>query len=198
MFRNLFLAAFLVCGLAAASQQAAAQTPFVIVPDTPGGGSSAAGNEAIVTTNLNMRSGPGTRYGVLTVLQRGDVVRVHTCDRGWCNITFRRQRGWVSQNYLARPVGGGGGGPIVRPPPREVCFFEETRFRGRSFCALPGESQADLGNWRNRIASITVGGFPTVQVCVERNFSDCDAFNEDVPVLPWWLERNISSFRVFH
>jgi len=173
-----------------------AQEPFVIVPDRPpvgGGGGGIGGGNAVATANLNLRSGPGTRYRVIDILQRGQTVRVSSCQGGWCRVNASGLNGWAAQNYLAR-VGTGGG---VRPV-REVCFFEETRFRGRSFCALPGDSQRDLGSWRNRIASISVRGFPTVQVCVERNFNDCDAFNEDVPVLPWWLEGQIASFRVFH
>ena len=63
---------------------------------------------------------------------------------------------------------------------------------------MPGESDGNLGSWNNRIASISIRGFPTVQVCTGRNFNGCDAFDRDTPELPRWLEWNISSFRVFH
>lgn len=176
--------------LAFSSGAALAQEPFVIVPDNPGGGG--ASWTATVTANLNMRSGPGTRYRVVHVLLRGETVGVEWCERGWCFVDARVQRGWVSQSYLRRAGGGGGSAN------REVCFFEEPHMRGRSFCSRPGDNAPDLGVWNNRIASISIRGFPTVQVCVERYFFDCDAFNRDTPVLPWWLDRSISSYRIFH
>lgn len=193
MFRAIMMAVILVIASGSA-QQAIAQTPLVIVPDNPPGGGGGGGWNAIVTTNLNMRSGPGTRYRVIHVLQNGERVEVVRCQANWCFVNARVESGWASRNYLSRTGGGG----VTRPPARQVCFFEGTRFTGRSFCSQPGDSSADLGPWRNRIASMTVRGGQTVQVCAERNFRDCDAFDRDMPTLPWWLDRSISSYRVFH
>ena len=178
-----------------------AQDTFVIVPDTPGGGGGSGGGgggrgNAVATTNLNVRSGPGTRYHVVAVLKRGEAVRIDSCSAGWCWVNHRGPSGWASQNHLERTSGGGGGGGVR--PTREACFYDDIRFRGRSFCAVPGESDTNLGAWSNRIASIRIRGFTTVQVCADRNFRDCEAFNTDVAVLPWWLERSVLSFRVFH
>ncbi len=190
MFKSLLLAA---CLLLAASPALPlhAQETFVIVPDNPGGGGG-AGN-AVTTSSLNVRSGPGTRYVVIDVLRSGESLRVSNCNNGWCWATHRGPSGWVSQNHVTRVGGGGGGGSA-----REACFYDEPRFRGRSFCARPGDSDRDLGSWNNRIASISIRGLPTVQICTDRNFNDCDAFNRDVASLPWWLERNVSSYRVLH
>lgn len=182
--------------------------PFVIVPDGPGGGGpglggggffpgGGGGGNAVTTSGLNVRSGPGTRYAIIDVLSRGDAVRIESCSGGWCWINHRGPSGWVSENHLSRTGGGGGDGSTVRPR-REACFYDQPFFRGRSFCALPGESDRNLGSWNNRIASISVRGFPTVQVCTGRDFNGCDAFNQDTAQLPRWLEWNISSFRVFH
>lgn len=70
-----------------------------------------AQSRAVVTTDLNMRAGPGTQFPVVDVLSRGRTVTVHGCVRNltWCDVTTRRDRGWVSARYLAderrrRPV----------------------------------------------------------------------------------------------
>ncbi len=198
MLKALAIAAGLTFGVASLVPVVAQET-FVIVPDNPGGGGGGGGGRggtAVTTTNLNVRNGPGTRYAVIDVLQRGETVRVNSCDGGWCRINHRGSSGWVSQNHLDRTGGGGGGGG--GRPSREACFYEDTHFRGRSFCAAPGDSDRSLGSWNNRISSISIRGFPTVQVCSDRYFGDCDAFNRDVATLPWWLDRNVSSFRVLH
>jgi hypothetical protein len=198
MWKALLLAACLLVAPASLGV-ATAQQPFVIVPDNPGSGGGGGGGDAVTRSALNVRAGPGTRYAVIDVLQRGARVQVDVCQNGWCWISHRGPSGWVSQNHLDR-VGSGGGsgsGSVVRPS-REACFYESPRFRGRSFCAVPGDSDRSLGAWNNRIGSISIRGLPTVQVCVDRNFIDCEAFNRDVPNLPWWLDQNISSFRVLH
>lgn len=62
--------------------------------------------EAYATNALNVRSGPGTNYGVVTTLQRHQVVDVQYCRSGWCFLDTGRygRTGWASQNYL-REVG---------------------------------------------------------------------------------------------
>lgn len=193
MWKAIVIAACLISG-ALTVNPVLAQQPFVVVPDNPGGGGSGGGGgNAVTTSALNVRAGPGTRYAVIDVLPRGERVRVEVCQNSWCWINHRGPSGWVSQNHLDRTGGGS-----VRPPAREACFYEAPRFQGRSFCAVPGDSDASLGTWNNRIGSISIRGLPTVQVCVDRNFNDCDAFNRDVPSLPWWLDQNISSYRVLH
>jgi len=202
VFRALFAAACLAMGAVAAAP-AIAQQPFVIVPDNPGNSAGGSGN-AVATANVNIRRGPGTNHPVVGVLQRGDSVNIERCSNGWCLIDQRGPTGWVSQNYLrrvvdtGRPGGGGGGGIGPGPSNRQACFYESPNFRGRSFCARPGESDSNLGSWNNRISSIAIRGFTTVQVCTDRRFTDCTAYNRDVRHLPRWLDQNISAFRVFH
>jgi hypothetical protein len=172
------------------SLSALAQETFVIVPDNPGGGSG-AGN-AVATSNVNVRRGPGTSYAVVDVLRSGQSVRISNCNGGWCWVNHGGPSGWVSQNFLTRT--GGGGGDNAR---RRACFYDDIRFRGRSFCVGVGDSNRDLGSWNNRIASISISGSMTVEVCEDRGFRNCEDFNRDVAILPWWLDGNISSFRTF-
>jgi len=63
------------------------------------------------TSNVNVRSGPGSSYRVVDVLQRGQRVDIQQCRGSWCFVSKPGPNGWVSANYLSR-----GGGVIVRPP----------------------------------------------------------------------------------
>jgi uncharacterized protein YraI len=172
-----------------------------------------AQTNAVATSNVNVRQGPGTNYAVVQVLRQGDGVNIVRCSNGWCLVDLRSDRGWVSRSFLRDVIASPGGnrpGPSIdlninigvgRPSlggsGRRVCFYEDVNFRGRSFCARPGESQRTLGNWNNRISSIAVEGRSTrVDVCTERNFRNCSTFNGDVPVLNRMLQQNISSLSV--
>jgi hypothetical protein len=56
---------------------------------------------AVATTNVNVRTGPGTGYAVAATLKRGERVNVEGCRAGWCYVTKRGPAGWVSWQYLA-------------------------------------------------------------------------------------------------
>lgn len=59
------------------------------------------------TANVNVRSGPGTSYGVTNTLRRGDQVDVQRCQGSWCYVQGRGFAGWVSSGYLSA-----GGTPV--------------------------------------------------------------------------------------
>jgi len=56
---------------------------------------------AVATTNVNVRTGPGTGYAVAATLKRGERVNVEGCRAGWCYVSKRGPSGWVSWQYLA-------------------------------------------------------------------------------------------------
>lgn len=56
---------------------------------------------AIATGNVNVRSGPGTGYGVVDTLRRGERVDIQHCRGSWCYVEKRGPDGWVSANYLS-------------------------------------------------------------------------------------------------
>lgn len=64
---------------------------------------------AYTTANLNMRTGPGTNYPVITTVPRGGGVTVFGCtaDYRWCDAAFANAKGWVSGKYLSYGVQGG-------------------------------------------------------------------------------------------
>ncbi len=59
------------------------------------------------TSNVNVRSGPGTSYAVTNTLRRGDQVDVQRCQGSWCYVQGRGFAGWVSSGYLSA-----GGTPV--------------------------------------------------------------------------------------
>lgn len=82
-FRNIFIAMLAALGFAATSAAALAES-------------------AQSTTWLNVRSGPGTSYGVVDTLAPGEEVEVTECAaNGWCFIEHTGPDGWVSSSYLA-------------------------------------------------------------------------------------------------
>ncbi|WP_426123484.1 SH3 domain-containing protein [Pararhizobium sp. PWRC1-1] len=58
--------------------------------------------EGYATTNVNMRSGPSTRYPAVTSIRAGTPVQIHGClaDTPWCDVSFYKGRGWVAGRYI--------------------------------------------------------------------------------------------------
>jgi len=73
-------------------------------------GAAQAAN-AISTTNLNIRTGPGTRYATLGSIPSGAPVTVRGCTSGygWCQVSYGPTYGWASSRYLAFREGTSGG-----------------------------------------------------------------------------------------
>lgn len=63
----------------------------------------AAAVPALVTGDLNIRTGPGTQYQRLGTIPNGNSVEVESCARGfnWCRVYWAGRTGWVSGSYLA-------------------------------------------------------------------------------------------------
>lgn len=75
----------------------------------------ASAEPAQVTANVNLRTGPGTRYYPIMLLPAGAPVELYGCLQGytWCDVSYGRERGWVSSRYLSTFYRG----PIYRPRP---------------------------------------------------------------------------------
>jgi uncharacterized protein YraI len=65
----------------------------------PAAAQAAAG---FATANVNMRSGPSTRYPAVTIIPVGTSVEIHGClsDIPWCDVSFYEGRGWVAARYV--------------------------------------------------------------------------------------------------
>lgn len=68
---------------------------------------------AVVTGDLNLRSGPGTGYRVIDTMPAGATVNVRGCSGSWCRVAWGGTVGYASASYL------GLGGPVyaAAPPP---------------------------------------------------------------------------------
>jgi hypothetical protein len=87
---------------------------------------------AQATGSVNVRSGPGTSYGVVDQLYRGETVDVRECrTNGWCYVIHSGPDGWVSRNYLS-----GIGAPSAPPRP-SVNFNLQFGNGGFSFGNVP-------------------------------------------------------------
>lgn len=106
----------------------------LVLPVAPEGGTTgwvsstyltpATGGKAVVTTNLNIRSGPGTSYSKLGTLYFGAVVTILSTQAGWSRVKVH------SYNMYDVP-GGGGTFPVALGPH----FSADSQF-------LPGEQAA--------------------------------------------------------
>ncbi|WP_193227752.1 SH3 domain-containing protein [Aureimonas psammosilenae] len=66
-------------------------------------GAASAATSAVVTNDLNIRTGPAANYQRYGTIPAGDEVRVYGCLRGynWCDVGWNGERGWVHGAYLA-------------------------------------------------------------------------------------------------
>ncbi|MGA0561639.1 SH3 domain-containing protein [Ancylobacter sp. VNQ12] len=66
------------------------------------GGSAFAQERGYVTTNVNLRAGPGTVYPVVVILEGGTPLGIYGCidDYSWCDVDWRGYRGWIAAQYL--------------------------------------------------------------------------------------------------
>ena len=51
--------------------------------------------------NVNLRTGPGTGYGVIETLLRGEAVDIEQCQFAWCEVATNDATGWASASYLS-------------------------------------------------------------------------------------------------
>jgi len=67
---------------------------------------------AYTTGSVNLRTGPGTGYGIVTTIPGGVGVGVGSCMPSWCQVNYAGFSGWVATTYLANV-----GQPTYAPPP---------------------------------------------------------------------------------
>lgn len=62
----------------------------------------------VVSTELNLRQGPGTNYPTVTTMPASAEVVINGCIEGqkWCEISYGSQMGWAYSDYLITSVEG--------------------------------------------------------------------------------------------
>jgi uncharacterized protein YraI len=68
------------------------------------------------TAYANVRSGPGTGYGVVDHLNKGEYVIVISCGANWCLVHHIGNNGYVSRSLLRNPYYNTGIGKYQFPP----------------------------------------------------------------------------------
>lgn len=56
------------------------------------------------TSNVNLRTGPGTQFQSVATLASGLKVEVLSCETSWCHVVGQGVKGWVSSGYLEKVV----------------------------------------------------------------------------------------------
>jgi hypothetical protein len=74
--------------------------------------SAASAAPGTATTNVNMRSGPGTNYAVVGVVTAGQRIEVGNCRSSWCSVSIGRTSGWIAQQYIRTSA------PAAKPAPQ--------------------------------------------------------------------------------
>lgn len=87
----------------------------------------AAAAPAIVESDLNLRAGPSTGYGVVAVMPGGASVDVLNCTGSWCRVGFGGTVGYASRSYL--DVGGAAYAAPVYAAPVYGPVYEEPYYR---------------------------------------------------------------------
>src|SRR5215211_1316267 len=73
---------------------------------------------AYTTGSVNVRSGPGTNYYVITTAPAGAWVNVASCVPGWCQVGYRGITGWMASSFIARSAA-----PRYYPPPPPPVYY---------------------------------------------------------------------------
>ncbi len=71
------------------------------------------------TADINLRSGPGTRYSVVTVIPQGARVDRGSCTGNWCRVSWNGYRGYASASFLS------GGGSVAGSVEEDVYDDDE-------------------------------------------------------------------------
>ncbi len=87
-------------------------------------------------------------------------------------------------------------GPPVRVRDAEVCFYENSRMRGDSFCMEEGQSIRNLRDWEDEISSFDNPDELEVTVCTRPNFRGaCRTYTSSARSLGS-LDDDIASIRI--
>jgi len=54
----------------------------------------------ITGNGVNFRKGPGTNFGIITVLPKGTIVIANGSENGWVKVSYNGNNGFVSGNYI--------------------------------------------------------------------------------------------------
>lgn len=157
-----------------------------------GAGQAMAQSDAMATSDLYLRAGPGTAFAAVGVIPSNQIVRIESCDTAsnWCQVAFSGQVGWAHGGYLSTLTSND---VVVMVPPTQrqvtTTVTEDTRDRSAAVVgtmgALAGAAAAGpVGAAVGLVGGAATGGLadpgPQVTTYVTEN-----------PVAPVYLEGDI-------
>jgi hypothetical protein len=116
-------------------------------------GAAYAQSSVTVTTDLNVRAGPGSQHQVLGVIGAGQSINLDGCLEAskWCVVAFEGGQGWVYSDYLTGDFGGTQVVVTERPANSRVRIIEREDIDG-------GATGAVTGGVTGAVAGAIVGG----------------------------------------
>ncbi len=118
---------------------------FVAALAAPAAAYAAIGH---TTGDVNMRTGPSTRYHRILTIPDGARITVRGCS-SWCSVSYRGRSGYVSAAYVAR----GRYAPpprYRRPPPPVYGWHRRPWWDNRHNAWSDGNRWYFGGRWHNR------------------------------------------------
>ena len=113
-------------GSAAPAPAPSAPAPAPVESGNPGVGDTVVGTMR-TTDRLNMRSGPGTSYGIITTLVNGATVEIMgSAQSGFYPVRYGGNKGWMHGDWLAAEGAGVPGPPSEAPAPNPSAPAPET------------------------------------------------------------------------
>lgn len=113
---------------------------------------------AMVTTDLNVRAGPGAQHQRIATIPSGHRVEVDGCLRGynWCRVVWPGPSGWVSGSYLAYLDSSYGRAPLpdvglaIGVPIIAFDYGRDRYWRHRHWRDRDWDDWRDRHHWRDR------------------------------------------------
>lgn len=87
---------------------------------------------ARTTADVNLRSGPGTYYGVIYTVPYGATVEVYDCT-SWCHVVYSGYEGYIAASYLSNYVRPRYQTPRYQAPRYQPPRYEPPRYRPPSY-----------------------------------------------------------------
>jgi uncharacterized protein YraI len=119
----------------------------------------AAAVPAVVATDLNVRSGPGTGFPVIASLPGGSTVEVIGCDGSWCRLAGG---GYASRRYLSISAAGPAYYPYYYDEPYYESYYAPGYIYRRGWRHHPRPPYGDRGqnmrgSYRSRVGQPATG-----------------------------------------
>ena len=132
----------------------------------------------VTASSLNFRTGPGTGYGSMGYISRGQTVTVTEKGDSWCKITYNGKTGYVSTQYLSFASSGNTGSDAATPsttyPYDAYCTASSLNIRSGAGTGYPcigsipyGAQMSVVGEAGDGWLKITYGG---VTGCVSAQY----------------------------